>query len=320
MGRQIAMYFAWDRPAEIGAPLGVLENRFPALFEVRRLFWPQYERLADPERFDQGIEGFLEHLFLANFKLFTEQMLSLTGRPVRIGQRHTYLGRTSLDAAFLSGVDTLIIISFDTLRSSQQARFGEILALEEFLSDPDHTLFVCPHHDIGAVAEVPPEERRTHQQAEFHHHGDPAIPAQQRFGGFALSVMSGLGLPIRNRYGLRPAKNPDGSPAPFEMASLDRLGLLDGVATLNVHPHLPHLERLDASVKSLEVLVRQPIEPTVPVHPFVATGRTAFDAVLQARPDVVAGRLFVTDATLWSSTSGALESLQRLWHNAASLK
>jgi hypothetical protein len=43
MGRRIAMYFAWDRIAETVAPLGELDNRFPALFEVRRLFWPGYE-------------------------------------------------------------------------------------------------------------------------------------------------------------------------------------------------------------------------------------------------------------------------------------
>jgi hypothetical protein len=40
------MYFAWDRIAETVAPLGELDNRFPALFEVRRLFWPGYETLA----------------------------------------------------------------------------------------------------------------------------------------------------------------------------------------------------------------------------------------------------------------------------------
>jgi hypothetical protein len=37
-GRQVALYFAWSRPDEVTAPLGILDNRFPALFEVRRLF------------------------------------------------------------------------------------------------------------------------------------------------------------------------------------------------------------------------------------------------------------------------------------------
>ena len=34
MTRRIAMYFAWDRVAETGAPLGDLDNRFPALAEL----------------------------------------------------------------------------------------------------------------------------------------------------------------------------------------------------------------------------------------------------------------------------------------------
>jgi len=46
MTRRIAMYFAWDRAAESNAPLGELDNRFPALFEVRRLFWPWFARLT----------------------------------------------------------------------------------------------------------------------------------------------------------------------------------------------------------------------------------------------------------------------------------
>jgi hypothetical protein len=61
-GRQVALYFAWSRPDEIAAPLGVLEDRFPALFELRRLFWPRFEEFADPAKFDQSIGGFLDNI------------------------------------------------------------------------------------------------------------------------------------------------------------------------------------------------------------------------------------------------------------------
>jgi hypothetical protein len=44
-------------------------------------------------------------------------------------------------------------------------------------------------------------------------------------------------------------------------------------------------------------------------------GRATFDALLQSRPNVFAGTLLVSDATLCSSTAGGLESLQRLWRN-----
>jgi len=35
--RQVASYFAWRRPDEAAAPLGILEDRFAAPFELRRL-------------------------------------------------------------------------------------------------------------------------------------------------------------------------------------------------------------------------------------------------------------------------------------------
>jgi hypothetical protein len=57
-GRQIALYFAWSRPDEVAAPLGILEDRFPALFELRRLSWPWLEQFANPVEFDQGVGGF----------------------------------------------------------------------------------------------------------------------------------------------------------------------------------------------------------------------------------------------------------------------
>src|SRR5580698_3780857 len=317
MRRRIAMYFAWDREAEAAAPLGILDNRFPALFEVRRLFWPRYEGLADPECYDQGIDGFLELIFLANFRRFAQLVQTWTGYPVRIVQRRWQAGSVLLDAKWLSQIDTLIIISFDGPQSCQLATAAELTAIEEFLDDPAHTVFVCPHHDIGDTHAMPVEEAKNRQRVEFDHHGDRAVPGQQRFGGFALSLMRGLDLPIRNRFGLRPAQAPDGGPALVELTGLDRRGLLAGVHTLNAHPHLPHFERLEGSRELLEVLVRQRIDPGAPPHPFGGAGRTQFDAMLQATPAAAAGCLIVADATLWSSAAGGMESLEKLWCNVA---
>ena len=64
--RKLAFYYAWSRPGEIGAPLPVIENRFPALFESRRMLYPRFEEFSDPSRFDQGIAGFLDHIMKAN--------------------------------------------------------------------------------------------------------------------------------------------------------------------------------------------------------------------------------------------------------------
>jgi hypothetical protein len=320
-GRQVALYFAWSRPDEVTAPLSILEDRFPALFELRRLFWPRFEQFADPAKFDQGVGGFLDNVQLANFKLFADLAASWTGNPVRQAERRTDAGLCALDGAFLAGVDTLIVISFDSFRTHQQASDAEIGAIRSFIDDPDHTLFVCPHHDIGEADDLPEGERLAQQEIEFHHHGDPAIPARQGFGDFGMSLLNGLGLPVRNRFGLRPAKLPDGSPGPLEIAAaLDRSGLMEGVTTFNLHPHLPHLERLGDSVTKLDVLARQPIDLSAPPHPFTAGGRRDFDALLQSKADVFPGRLLVCDTTTWSSTVGGLDSLQRFWRNVVLLK
>jgi hypothetical protein len=320
-GRQVALYFAWSRPDEIAAPLVVLEDRFPALFELRRLLWPRFEQFADPAKFDQGIGGFLDTIQLPNFRLFAELAESWTGNPVRRAERKANDNLCPLDEIFLAGVDTLVVISFDSSRTRQQGNAAEIGAIRSFLDDPDHTLFICPHHDIGDTSELPEAERLARQELEFHHHGDPAIPARQCFGDFGLSILAGLGVPVRNRFGLHPAKLADGSPAPLEIdAALDRSGLMDGVTSFNLHPHLPHFGRLGDSAAKLDVLARQLIDPAAPPHPFTAGGRRDFDALLQSKAGVFPGRLLICDTTIWSSTAGGLDSLQRFWRNVVQLR
>jgi hypothetical protein len=108
----------------------------------------------------------------------------------------------------------------------------------------------------------------------------------------------------------------DGTPARIEAdRALDRLGLLNGVEALNLHPHLPHLERIGECAQRMDVLVRQPIDLNAPPHRFTEHGRRTFDALLQSRPETFPATLLVSDTTLWSSTAGGLESLTRLWSN-----
>ncbi|KFG97645.1 hypothetical protein GQ56_0108910 [Burkholderia paludis] len=314
--RKVLVYYAWSRPGETGAPLGVIENRFPTLFESRRMSYPRFAELADPEQFDQSVAGFLDHIMKHNFTAFVELAGALTGAPVVQVERVADDGRlVALDADLLRDVDTLIVISFDSLRTAQIASLAEVDALRCFLSRPDHVAFVCPHHDIGDVSGLAPERWLDHQLADFLHHGDRTIPPQQRFGGFARALLAGLGVPVLNRFGLRPAAGPDGAPAPIDAdLALDRLRLLDGVATFNLHAHLPHLERHGDALGKLDVLARQTIDPAAPPHPF-ALAHDTFDALLQSRADAFAGTLLVGDTTLWSSTAGGVDSLRRLWTN-----
>lgn len=320
--RKVAVYYAWSRPDEIGAPLSVIENRFPTLFESRRMLYPRFEELSDPARFDQGVGGFLDHIMKKNFTAFVEQARAQTGQPVtEVERAGNDGGQNLLDDALLDGIDTLIVISFDSVRTAQKARDEEIRTVRSFLDKPGNLLAVCPHHDIGNARDLPDIDRQRLQEADFFHHGDRTIPPQQRFGGFARSLLAGLGVPVENRFGLHPASEPDGSPAPIEAEhGIDRLQLLNHVTTFNLHPHLPHFERLGESSEKMDVLARQRIDLSAPPHPFTQGGRTTFDALLQSRPGVFAGDLIVCDTTLWSSTAGGLDSLRRFWTNVAQRK
>ena len=211
--RQILLYFAWSHPAETSAPLGVLDDRFPAIFELRRLFYPKFEQLSDGEKIDQGIAGFLDHIQKPNFQAFAEQTEALTGRKVVEIERINKDGAmTPLDGV-LEDVDSIVLISFDSIRTEQTATTREVEAVRNFLDNPDHLVFVCPHHDIGEVAGSTEAVRLERQLVEYRHHGDHAIPPRQGFGGFARTLLAGLGVPVENRFGLRPAATADGAPA-----------------------------------------------------------------------------------------------------------
>jgi len=315
-GRRVLLYFAWSRPEEIAAPLFIIDDRFPAIFELRRLFFPKLERLSDHLTTDQGIAGFLDQMQKPNFQAFAAQSEALTGHKVVQVERVTDDGRmTPLDVA-TRGVDTVIVISFDSLRTEQAATVTEVEAIRDFLEDPDHLVFICPHHDIGESAVTAEENLIERQYAEYQHHGDRAIPPRQGFGGLARTLLAGLGVPVENRFGLRPAVGAGGSPAPVEIErALDELELLRGVDALNLHPHLPQLERVGAAVERMDVLVRQNVDMSAPPHPFTQAGRTSFDAILQSRPETFAGKVLVCDTTLFSSMAGGIENLRRLWAN-----
>ncbi len=312
MARRIAMYLAWDRTAETSADLGDIDNRYPTLFEFRRQFWPRFEGLAHaPE--GQDIDGFLAEIFMQNFAGFTAAVAA-SGQPLQIAQRRTASSETLLDPAFLDGVDTLIVISVDGQRTGQTASPAECAAVRTFLQRPGTMLFVCPHHDIGDTDGLNPPAAEARVVAEFDHHGDVAVPGRQRVGGFGMSLMAGLGAPIRNRFGLRPTAEAPDVPKPFVLAAEDRFGLLDKVPYLNLHAHLPHYERVGAGTTALEVLARLEVDPSAPPHPVMAPG-APFDAILQASPEAGLGRLVVCDMTLWASTFKGLPGLQVFWKN-----
>jgi hypothetical protein len=283
---------------------------------LRRIFYPKFEPLSDRNKIDQGIAGFLDHVQKPNFQAFAEQTEALTRHRVIQIERITDDGAVTVLDSALGGVDTVVVISFDSLRTGQAATATEVEVVRHFLEDPDHLIFVCPHHDIGEAVDSVGEDRVERQIAEYRHHGDHGIPPRQGFGGFARTLLAGLDVPIENRFGLRPAAAPDGTPAPVEIdRALDDLGLLRNVEAFHLHPHLPQLERIGHSTERMDVLARQKIDVMAPPHPFTQGGRSSFDALLQSRPDTFAGRLLVCDTTMFSSTAGGVENLRRFWAN-----
>jgi hypothetical protein len=60
---------------------------------------------------------------------------------------------------------------------------------------------------------------------------------------------------------------------------LDKLGVLKGVTTFNVHLHLPHYALTTKDSTSIHLLARQPIDLSRP-HPFTAAGNQEFNSCI----------------------------------------
>jgi hypothetical protein len=131
--------------------------------------------------------------------------------------------------------------------------------------------------------------------------------------------MKGLGVPVENRWGLRPAQVPETNQiAPLTaMRDLDTRGWLDGVTTFNFHPHLPHYALTTDDAKLIRVLARQPIDMTHP-HPFTEAGNREFNTFLWMPPSGTrAGDIVLVDLTMFTTLFGGAESLDRFWNNLA---
>ena len=177
-----------------------MDNRFSTITEVRRVAWPAYETPEySAQLFLQGIAGTLElfHLSLLRFQQLVGEQ---TGHPVAVYQRVDQAGqKLPIDAGILDDTDTLMVFGLDHLVTEQEAAPEEIEALREWLKREGTCLILGPHHDVGVSDDL--KERAM----EYAHHRDPLVPRQQRFGQYTRSLMKGLGVPVHNQYGLRPA-------------------------------------------------------------------------------------------------------------------
>jgi hypothetical protein len=311
--RRVSMYISWSYPAEAGRNPSELDNRFSTMTEVRRVAWPAYEapQWSDALQFQQGIAGALELFFWA-WAPFQRFVGETTGHVLPVFQRIDQAGfKLPLDERVLADADTLLVFGLDHMVTEQEAAPGEIEALRQFLTREGSCLILGPHHEVGASDD--PGVR----DVEYHHHGDALVPRQQRFGRYTRSLMNGLGVPVENRYGLRPALLPGTRTlAPLSIASdLDTKGWLRGVTTFNFHMHLPHYAVTTEDAKSVHVLAQQPIDVSRP-HPFTEAGNRAFNTFLWMPPSGDrAGDVLLADSTIFSTLFGIDESLERFWKN-----
>jgi hypothetical protein len=312
--RRLSVYISWSYPAEANRNPAELDNRFSTMTDVRRVLWPAYEepRFADPLQFQQGIAGALELFFWA-WVPFQRLAGEVTGHAVPVFQRVDQAGFTlPLDERVLSDCDTLFVFGLDHNITEQAATPAEVEAVRDFLRREGTCLVIGPHHDVGATPD--PVQRAM----EYAHHGDALVPRQQRFGQYTLSLLQGLGIPVENRHGLRPAVRPGTNRiAPFTaLRDNDAKGWLTGVESLNFHMHLPHyaITRDDGTAR---VLARQPIDLSRP-HPFTEAGETEFNSLVWVPPaGDRAGDVLVCDSTVFSTLFGGDESLERFWKNIA---
>ncbi|NPC46405.1 hypothetical protein D7X99_18985 [Corallococcus sp. AB032C] len=292
-----------------------MDNRFSTMTEVRRVLWPTYEspQWADPRSFQQGISGSLELFFWAWVR-FQKVVEETTGYGVPMFQRVDQAGFfLPLDERVLADADTLLVFSLDHDVTEQVAATEEIEAVRAFLAREGTCLVIGPHHDVGRSPDM--QERAL----EYAHHGDALVPRQQRFGNYARSLMQGLGIPVENRWGLRPAvvEGTNRSVPLTVREDLDTRGWLNGVQNFNFHLHLPHYAVTTDDTRSVRVLAKQPIDLTRP-HPFTNAGNTEFNALVWMPPgDGRAGDVLVADSTIFSTLFGADESLERFWKNLA---
>lgn len=316
--RRLSIYVSWSFPGEANQNVSELDNRFSTMTEVRRVEWPAWEgsEWSSATMFQQGIAGALE-LFFRAWMPFQKLAGEVTGYPVPVFQRVDQAGyRLPLDERVLADVDTLFVFGLDHLVTQQEASKSEIEAVQEWLTREGTCLVLGPHHDVGVSQDA--KERAM----EYAHHGDALVPRQQRFGLYTRSLMQGLGVPVENRFGLRPGVVPGTTQiAPLSIErDLDTRGWLDGVTNFSFHKHLPHYAVTTTDANAVRVLARQPIDTSTP-HPFAAAGNREFNTFLWMPPaGRRAGEVLVVDSTVFSTLFGADESLRRFWNNLATAK
>ena len=295
-----------------------MDNRFSTMTEVRRVEWPRFEtpQYADPLMYEQGIARSLRAIFFgigpssnsSSARPRDIRLLCTSGSIRRRSNYHSMSGYSQTRIRCWYGV--WIIWS-----RSRKPRLRKLKRFDSFLTARGLASILGPHHDVGASDDL------AVRAMEYAHHGDALVPRQQRFGKYTRSLMSGLDMPVENRYGLLPAREPETKQiAPLSIVrDLNTRGLLNGVTTFNFHRHLPHYALTTEAAEIIHVLARQPIDLSNP-HPFTEAGNREFNMLIWMPPsDSPAGDVLLADSTIFSTLFGVSESLENFWRNLAKM-
>ena len=314
--RRLSIYWTWSYPWETQRGVETMDNRFSTMTEVRKVGWPFWEKPEyEAANFLQGIAGTLE-LFHRSTLDFQKLAQETTGHPVAAFQRIDQAGfKLPIDERILADTDTLLVFGLDHLVGEEEALPEEIAAIKQWLKREGTCLMCAPHHDVGFSKDL------KQRQMEYQHHRDALVPRQQRFSQYTRSLMKGLGIPVWNEWGLRPAVLPGTNQiAPLTaFRDLDKRGLLKNVTSLSLHPHLPHYALTKGAGKNVHVLARQPIDMERP-HPFTEAGNKEFNCLLWLPPTAQrAGEIVMTDSTHFTVLFGVSESISNFWRNLATM-
>ena len=108
-----------------------------------------------------------------------------------------------LDERVLADADTLLVFGLDHMVTGAGGRAGGDRGRPAVPARAKGPAWSWARTTTSASSDDPKE-----RDMEYHHHGDALVPRQQRFGQYTRSLMKGLGVPVENRYGLRPARGP----------------------------------------------------------------------------------------------------------------
>ena len=161
----------------------------------------------------------------------------VTGQPVVVYQRIDQAGqRLPIDERMLADTDTLMVFGLDHMITEQEAAPEEIEALKQFLTREGTCLLIGSTSRCGRITG---RETASNGVCPSWRSAGPSPAALRPVHAI---LMKGLGVPVENRFGLRPAvvKGTNQIAPLTAMRDLDTHGWLANVPTFNFHQHLPH--------------------------------------------------------------------------------